>query len=286
MRSSYDMQNSRLNSPVALVTGGSQGIGAASVRHFLDRGWRVATVALPGENLERWRRSSVLAIEGDLTNPELRQAVLDETLARFGRIDALINNAGVGLYETPSNLSPELLRQLFEVNVIAPLALTQLVLPTMRRQRAGVIVNIGSVAGDVSMPWAVGYCASKFAMHALSDSLRRELHDEGIRVVRICPGIVATRFRENVLAGAVHSKLSDLRPVVLPEQVAAAIVRAAESPRLNTIYVPELGRLFAAMQNLCPPLMDWYLGRLAHKNTIYDANEQNFSPAIEPGVEH
>lgn len=176
----------------------------------------------PGENLNRWRCSSVLTIEGDLTNPELRQAIVDETLARFKCIDTLVNNAGVGLYETPSNLSPQLLRQLFEVNVIAPLALAQLVVPVMRRQKCGVIVNIGSVAGDVSMPWAVGYCASKFAMHALSDSLRRELREEGIRVVKICPGIVATRFRANVLGGAAHSDLSALRPVIAPEKVAAA----------------------------------------------------------------
>jgi short-subunit dehydrogenase len=244
-----------------LVTGGSEGIGAASVRRFLDRNWRVATVSLPGQNLHRWRWEGAVTLEGDITKDEVRKHIVEETLARFGRVDALVNNVGVGLYATCSDVSPQLFRRLLEVNVIAPLALTQLVLPVMRNQGSGTIVNLGSVAGNVSMPWAFGYCASKSALHALNDSLRRELRKERIRVVKICPGIVETRFRENVLGGVVPASLKNLRPVVSADQVSEAILKAVESRASGTVYVPGLGRLFTAMEHCCPPLMDWYLGR-------------------------
>ena len=258
--------NKRSTPPIVLLTGGSQGIGAACIQGFLTKNWKVATVALPGEELDRWRKRGVLTVEGDLTYEDTRQAVVDRTLEQFGRIDALVNNAGVGLYAPPSKMPVDLFRRMMEVNVMAPLALAQLVVPAMRRQGSGTIVNIGSVAGNVSMPWAVGYCASKFALHALSDSLRRELRKEGIRVVKICPGIVDTGFRRNVLTGEVPASLADLRPIVPAEKIAAAVVRAIESRVPETIYVPEIGRLFSAMQAFSPRLMDWYLARLVAKD--------------------
>jgi NAD(P)-dependent dehydrogenase (short-subunit alcohol dehydrogenase family) len=273
-------------SRVVLITGGSQGIGAATVQRFLDKGWKVSTVALPGENLNRWSSRSVLSIEGDLTSKQLRRAVVEGTLERFGRIDALVNNAGIGLYGSPSSLPTDLLGRLFDVNAIAPLDLAQLVIPVMRRQGKGTIVNIGSVAGNVSMPWAVGYCASKFALHALNDSLRLELRRDRIRVVKVCPGIVATKFRDNVIWGAVPRKLADLRPVISPETVAKAIYRAVDSPWLNTVYVPELGRIFSAVQRYCPALMDWYLQRVGADHTVETdpSRDQKNSKVIDSGA--
>lgn len=252
--------------PVILLTGGSQGIGAACIQNFVSRNWKVATVALPGEGLRRWQEHGVLTIEGDLACDDLRRIVVERTLDRFGRIDVLVNNAGVGLYAPPSEMPVDLFRHMMEVNAVAPLALAQLVVPVMRRQGWGTIVNIGSVAGYVSMPWAVGYCASKFALHALSDSLRRELRKERIRVVKICPGIVDTGFRRNVLAGDVPPSLADLRPIMPAEKIAHAVVRAIETCVRGTIYVPEIGRVFSAMQAFWPGLMDWYLARLVAKD--------------------
>jgi short-subunit dehydrogenase len=273
-------------SRVVVITGGSQGIGAATVQRFRDKGWKVSTVALPGENLNRWRSRSVLTVEGDIASKDVRTDVVDRTLQRFGRIDALVNNAGIGLYGSPSNLPTDLLSRLFEVNAVAPLDLAQLVLPAMRRQGSGTIVNIGSVAGNVSMPWAVGYCASKFALHALNDSLRLELRRDRIRVVKVCPGIVATKFRDNVIWGSVPRKLADLRPVISPERVAKAIYRAVDSPWLHTVYVPELGRIFSAVQRFCPALMDWYLQRVGGDATAESggARDRNKSEAVESGA--
>jgi len=131
----------------------------------------------------------------------------------------------------------------------------------MRTQHGGTIVNIGSVVGRVSLPWSVMYCASKFATHAVNDSLRRELQGEGIRVMKVCPGIVNTRFRENVLAGKAPGPVADIRRVVSPDQVAQAIRKGLKSGA-HTVYVPALAaRAFMALESISPRLMDWYVRR-------------------------
>ncbi len=189
----------------------------------------------------------------------LRSAV-EQTVARFGTIDILVNNAGIGLYGAPSTVSIPLSKRVFDVNVFAPLALAQLVIPIMRKQGNGTIVTLGSVGGKASLPWSVSYCASKFALHAVDDSLRRELRRDGIHVMKVCPGIVETRFRDHVLAGTAPSDVSAIRRVVAPKQVAEAIVRGIRR-KSRTVYVPQIGRLFTAMEFFAPTLMDWYLDK-------------------------
>jgi uncharacterized protein len=240
---------------VALVTGGSEGLGAACVRQLLAKGWRVASLSLTASAPD-----GALAIAGDVTSPDARRRAVALTVERFGRIDLLINNAAVGLYAPPSTVDVELAKRLFDVNVFGALAMAQDVVPTMMRQGGGTIVNVGSVGGLVSLPWAVVYCASKFALHAIDDSLYRELRPRGIRVIKICPGIIATRFRENVLSGSAPVCVAAIDRVVTPDSVAAAIVRAVERGR-RTVYVPRIGRIFTAMGILAPWLMDWYLAR-------------------------
>jgi short-subunit dehydrogenase len=251
---------------VALVTGGSEGLGAACVRQLLAKGWRVASLSLTADAPD-----GALAIAGDVTTPEARQRAVALTLERWGRIDLLINNAAVGLYAPPSTVDVELTKRLFDVNVFGALAMAQQVVPIMLRQGSGTIVNIGSVGGLVSLPWAVVYCASKFALHAIDDSLYRELRPQGIRVIKVCPGIIATRFRENVLAGVAPGRVAAIDRVVTPDAVAAAIVRAIERGR-RTVYVPRIGRIFTAMGILAPWLMDWYLARQWREATATTGN--------------
>lgn len=247
-------------SKVVLITGGSEGLGAACVDQFLKAGWSVAILALPGPEFDAMAARGILAIAGDITSDRTRRETVEQTLARFGRIDALVNNVGVGLYAPPSQADIDLTKRLFDVNVFAPLALTQLVIPAMRRQGSGTIVNVGSVGGLVSLPWAVIYCASKFAVHAIDDSLHRELSREGIRVIKICPGIIETKFREHVLGGEAPAEVASIRKTVSPHQVAKGILRAVQNGS-RTVYVPWIGRTFTAMGILAPRLMDWYLAR-------------------------
>ncbi len=242
-----------------LITGGSEGIGAACVKQFLERGWNVAAVALPGSGSPECR-NNFLFLEGDIRSEQTRANVVESTINRFGRIDVLVNNAAVGLYAPPSTADIGLCRRLLDLNVLAALGMAQLVIPQMRSRRAGTIVNIGSVGGYVSLPWAVMYCASKFAVHAVSDSLRRELKRDGIQVLKVCPGIVATRFRENVLGGTAPADVEAIRRIVTPEAVAKGILRGI-GRRASAVYVPRIGRLFTAMDFVAPWLMDWYVAR-------------------------
>lgn len=254
------MSSSNGNVPkTVLITGGSEGIGAACVKEFRERGWNVATVALPGSQ-SPGNGNDLLFLEGDIGSEGTRAVVVKNTLDRFGRIDVLVNNAAVGLYAPPSLANIDLCRRLLDVNVLAALGMAQLVIPHMRERRSGTIVTIGSVGGYVSLPWAVIYCASKFAVHAVSDSLRRELKRDGIHVLKVCPGIVATRFRENVLDGTAPADVEAIRRIVSPEAVAKGVLRGIEH-RSNTVYVPQIGRLFTAMDFVAPWLMDWYVAR-------------------------
>lgn len=245
---------------VALITGGSSGIGAACVRSFLALGWAASVVALPGPELDPIEESGALVTSGDITSPGVRQDVVERTLQRYGRIDALINNAGVGLYARPTEVSLSEFSRILEVNVLAPLALAQMVIPYMQQQGSGSIVNIGSVAGFVALPWAAAYSASKFALNAMHDSLRRELRGSPIQVIKICPGIVKTDFRNNTLGGSAPHAVKRIRWVVSPDTVAARIVRAIEEGH-RAVYVPRIGRVFALLGALAPSLMDLYLSR-------------------------
>jgi NAD(P)-dependent dehydrogenase (short-subunit alcohol dehydrogenase family) len=248
-------------SQVALITGGSRGIGVACVRQFVSRGWKVSALALPTVDLNRLATPNVLPIAGDITSEKVRHSAVEQTIARFGRIDVLINNAGVGLYALPSVVPLDLFSRMLDVNVVAPLALAQLVIPIMRRQGTGTIVTLGSVAAQVSLPWASAYSASKSALDAIHDALRRELRRDCIHLVKVCPGIVETEFRNHVLAGAAPPAVNRIHKTVSADRVASAILRAVERRR-STVFVPRIGRLFTFIESVAPFLMDLYLAIL------------------------
>jgi short-subunit dehydrogenase len=185
---------------------------------------------------------------------------VQRTLEAYGRIDVLINNAGVGLYGLPTQVPSVLFSRLLDVNVVAPLALAQLVIPLMLRQGSGTIVTIGSVGGNVALPWAAAYSASKFALHAIHDSLRLELRNTPVHLIKVCPGIVDTDFRRHVLDGEAPERVRDIQRVVSPDAVAAAIFRAVKLRR-STVYLPKIGLIFSFMGLFAPKLMDFYLSR-------------------------
>jgi len=243
---------------VAIVTGASDGIGASCALRLKQLGARVSLTGLASPEFVNRESESEIVTAGDITDSEVRSQIVQRTLNAFGRIDLLINNVGVGQYGYPSEVDTEISKRMFDVNVFAPLALSQLVIPVMRKQKSGIIVNIGSVGGKVSLPWAVMYCATKWALHCIDDSLRRELHGTGIHVVKVCPGIVATKFRDHVLAGSAPGPVEDIRRVVTPDQVAAAIVSGIER-RKRTVYVPKIGRGFTMLEAVAPWAMDLYL---------------------------
>jgi short-subunit dehydrogenase len=247
---------------VVLITGASGGIGAACAAQFRRKGAKVSLTDLENSGFADFDDNQTVISVGDITVEAFRETIFRRTIDQFGRIDILINNAGVGLFVPPSTVDVQVSKRLFDVNVFAPLALMQLVIPQMRSQHSGTIVNVGSLGGSVSFPWAGIYCASKFAMHGINDALRRELSASGIRVIRVCPGPVRTSFNEHALSGKAPQRVTRLRRLasVSPDQVAKAIVKAIES-RGRIVYVPSTARVFMAAEFFASRAVDWYLRR-------------------------
>jgi NAD(P)-dependent dehydrogenase (short-subunit alcohol dehydrogenase family) len=191
-----------LTGQVVIITGASSGIGEATARRLARGGAKVVLAARRAERLETLARAvdpsgaGVLAVAGDVTDPADRQALVDAALKKFGRIDALVNNAGYGT-RGPVELVPvDAIRRNFETNVFSLIALTQLVLPHLRAQGSGCIVNIGSVAGRIARPLSSIYDSTKHALEAITDGLRGELKPFGVRVTLIRPGFILTEFIE------------------------------------------------------------------------------------------
>ena len=189
-----------LNGQVVVITGASAGIGEATARMLAREGATVVLVARRKERLDGLKEEigraghRALTIAADVTSATDRERIVTETLAAFKRIDALVNNAGYG-QRGPIEMVPiEAIRQNFETNLFSLVALTQLVIPVMRRQTSGRIINISSVAGRVARPLSSVYDATKHALEAISDGLRGELAPFGIQVVVIEPGFILTEF--------------------------------------------------------------------------------------------
>ena len=241
-----------------LITGCSSGIGLACAKLLATRGWRVVASARQAEDVERLRTVGHTAVQLNVADPESIGTALDETLTLTGgRLDALVNNAGIAIPGAVEDLDRELLLRQFDTNLFGTLELTNRVLPLMRRQGHGRIVMVSSILGRVAMPWRGAYNASKFALEGLTDTLRLELRGSGIRVALVNPGPVRSRFRDNSLANfdawvdsaasphreeylrlrAETGARKDRQPfTVEPEAVARKIAHALESRRPRARY--------------------------------------------------
>ena len=237
---------------VVLITGASDGIGAACVRAFRARGARLSLCGRSEEKLNRVAENGDLAVSLDLTDSEGPDHLVNRTIERFGRIDILINNAGMGIYWPVSQSPLAETRAMFELNVFAPLALLQAVLPHMRAQRAGLIVNVGSIAGRVALPWMPLYSASKFALDAITEGLRMELTGSGVSTMLVCPGYVLTDFHSHSLGLAPPPKVvAAKRFAITPDQCARDILRGVERDA-RVLMSPRSGWLFDVLHRLMP----------------------------------
>jgi short-subunit dehydrogenase len=251
----------KLRDKVVLLTGASEGIGAASARILRDRGAKLSLVARRREKLEAVGGSDAVVTAGDLCEPATRQRAVEATLERFGRIDVLINNAGVGMYAPGWRSEESEVRRLFELNFFAALSMIQLVVPAMRECGGGTIVNVSSIAGKIALPWFPIYSPSKFALCALTDSMRIELAPDRIHMMAVCPGYVQTRFQKNVLSGEVPPSVWRMRGfAITPEECARALVRGLERDA-RTVVTPWAGVLAIWASSLFPRISDYILAR-------------------------
>ena len=245
-----------LQNKVVWITGASTGIGEACAHAFARRGARLILTARSSDALDRVCRSvtpaSAVALAADLGRPEQVPSLVERALACYNRLDVLVNNAGVGLYLPFWMADRTHLREMMEVNFFAPLELIRGVLPQMRRQGAGMIVNVSSVAGKIPLPWLTLYSASKAALNFVSDGLRMELRGAGIQVVSVCPGYVSTGFSQHVLGGEVPRVVADRkRFTITPGQCAEAIVRGVEKGK-RTVVAPRIGWVLVAIARVLP----------------------------------
>lgn len=181
-------------SRVVLITGCSTGIGRDLARRLALSGYTVVATARKLETLGDLKLALKLPL--DVTRQESVERAVEDVLRRFGRIDVLVNNAGYAMPGAVEDVPDERVRELFDVNVFGALRVIRAVVPHMRRQEAGRIVNVSSIGGRLVVPANGVYSATKFALEALSDALRFELAPFGIRVVLIEPGSIKTRFAE------------------------------------------------------------------------------------------
>ncbi len=270
-----------------LITGCSSGIGLCLAHGLKAHGWRVFATARKGDDVARLKQEGLEALPLDLADPASVEAAVNAVLALTGgTLDALVNNGAYGQPGAVEDLRREVLREQFETNLFGTHDLTRRLIPVMRRQGHGRIVQISSVLGIVGLPFRGAYTASKFALEGLTDTLRLELHGSGIAIALVEPGPVTSRFRANAYAKyrqnidaegsffrEVYKRMENrltkpgpAQPFTLPPEAVLAKVRhalEAERPKVR-YYVTFPTYLFATLRHLLSyRAMDWVLRRVS-----------------------
>ena len=186
---------------IVLVTGCSTGIGRAVVRELKARGHRPFATARRAESLAELTAEGIEALALDVNDPKSIDLAVSAVIARAGRIDAVVNNAGINLFGPVAEVTLDEIRSIFETNVVGLVAVTQAVFPHMAERRSGRFVNVGSVVGLLPTPFAAAYCASKAAVHSLSEAFRMEVKPFGIDVVVVQPGGVQSHIADSASRG-------------------------------------------------------------------------------------
>lgn len=205
--------------PIVVITGCSSGLGLAMSTYFTQKNCLVAGISRsqPPNELAFW-------ISADITKNEDRKKAHQEIMAHFGRVDLLINNAGIGAYSTWEELSEDELRQIFELDFFAVYSMTRLFLADLKESN-GTIINISSAAGRLWIPCMGAYCAAKSAVSMFSNSLRIELKNFGVRVLDVAPGQINTGFSSRSI-GKRHPPEAPGAGFTSPKQMATAVYHA------------------------------------------------------------
>jgi meso-butanediol dehydrogenase/(S,S)-butanediol dehydrogenase/diacetyl reductase len=222
---------SSTSSPVAVVTGGARGIGLAVVQWFLARGYRVASLDVAADELHQAMQAlgqpeRLLALACDVSQADQVQATVDQIAAHFGRIDALVNNAGIATFKPLGETTLDDWRKIMAVNLDGPFICTQACVPVMLRHGGGAVVNIASISGLRASTLRVAYGTSKAALIHLTKQQAVELGDVGIRVNAIAPGPVDTAMAKLVHSAAIRADYHDAIPLArygTPEELAETI---------------------------------------------------------------
>ena len=241
-----------LSDSVAIVTGASSGIGEATAEALAKEGASVVLAARRVDELEALadriatEGGEALAVETDVTAEDDIDDLVETTMDEYGRIDVLVNNAGVMLLEPLERADRSNLRQMVEVNLMGLMNLTHAVVPTMQKQDGGHIVNVSSVAGRETMASGSGYNATKFGVNAFTDAIRQELSPQDIRTTVIEPGAVDTELPTHIPDEQLLEQLAEMDvPTLAPEDIARGIVYATNQPEhvdVNELMIRPTGQ--------------------------------------------
>ncbi len=249
------MQSKSSTTKVCLVTGASSGIGHATALELIGAGYTVYGAARRVGKMEDLCAAGGHPIALNIASQADVERVVQTIINEQGHIDILVNNAGIGLHGSIEDTPLDQARNLFEINLFGLSRLVQLVLPHMRQQRSGTIINVSSIGGEIAMPLGAWYYASKHALEAFSDSLREEVKQFGINVVILQPGIIKTEFEKetaqelraisgsgayakyaNAMAERAQTSLGQNSKASDPSLVAKTIRHIIESPAPKTRY--------------------------------------------------
>ncbi len=251
---------------VVVITGASRGIGKAIAQKFISEGFCVI-----GVSRSRPKCNLSYHIKADITRPEDRKNVVDTVVREFGRIDVLINNAGIGIYDTWEDMDLDQLREVFEVDFFAPVHLTKLSLPYIKKNK-GSIINVSSAAGELNVPYESGYTAAKHAFHAFSETLRMEVNHYGVNVITVTAGNIKTGFTLSA-KGSKH-------PPLLPfagkrKELAEEIYKAYIKKKEKVIY-PSWYKIFMFYSKLFPKGYEKIIMRVWEKS--FEKREDKIPP--------
>ena len=247
---------------LAVVTGASSGIGRCLCRRLLQSECRVIAVARREDRLRSVAndfespriRDAFVPVIGDITKDETRLAIDARVETMGGSLDLLINNAGIGAIGPFEEASPERLRQVMEVNFFAPVELTRLLLPRLKSSPNAVICNVGSVLGHRAVPDKSEYCASKFALHGWSDSLRAELSGSTVQVTLVSPSTTRSEFFDSLIETKDGIKSRSIGSWS-PDRVAKATLGAIRNQR-DEVILSAGGKALVFADRLLPALMN------------------------------
>jgi len=255
---------------VVVVTGASMGIGEAIARMFADNGASVVLLSRDAERAEAARGrignpERALALACDVRNREEIDRVVGLTLHHFLRIDVWINNAGHGIWDAVANVDMAACRETFETNFFGAVEAMQAVIPVMKQQGSGTMINVSSVAGHIPLPFHAVYSATKFAMNAIGKGARIELKNSGINVMTVCPGYVRTAFGANAIKG---KEQKQTRPAqirgITAERVAKAVLRGYLKQK-REVVVPWTMHPMIKIYQLFPGLVEWSMAKMVRE---------------------